>query len=510
MRAALVLTSTFLIVTVAFALPSCSSDPAASAPADDGGRPGEGGQADAEPPGSDAAPDGPVASVEYRAGSRLRPIVTTGGGAKIFNRMHDTLLDVDCTYVTLSDEQRHCAPDPKPGGTVYFTDAACTQKIVGWVASCAPATPVKYASYVDASIGCGARPEILELGVASAPATTYAKNGAACDVYAGSALAYRSVTRAVPPSELVPATVTREARGAQLFATYLDGADGSRQPFEIESGGAHAGACFESRMADGVTRCTPASLAYLGGQFTDATCTKPAALQAGYMLETCKLPPVAVESDHYDTCTDQYSPSLFDVGPKVAGASYQGSPASCTTSPSPGQGSTFWAQGAAIPDTDFAVVKHVRGTTTPLTVDSLAAATGETLHAASLFDPAHAFACAGWQTSDHKTRCVERQRADVTTYADAACSQPLAIVYHASPGCGPRAVPSYASLSVAGIGCEPAVLHLWSVGAKVSPAQVYTTSGGCTAQAPDPGVDYYATSPEIAPSALVELTEVME
>ena len=506
MRVLVAAAPVLILAAAAVFLPSCSDDPAAT-PADGDAGTGDGSTPDAVSPLVDAAPDGPTASLEYRGGTRLRPVVTTGGGAKLFSRFHDSMLDVDCTYETLLDGARHCAPTSTQPGRVYFLDATCTQKILGWPASCAPTTPAKYAEYTNYDIACSA-PEVLELGVASAPATTYEKQNGTCAAYAGPALTYRSVTRTVAPSELVTGTVAREPRGKQLFATYIDGSDGSRQPFAIEDSAPHAGRCDEMKMSDSSMRCAPTKLAFIEGLFGEATCTTEAAYEPGYTAD-CILPPVAILASLQGTCSGFYAAKYFEVGAKLAGPVYQGSPASCTVYPGLAAESRFYGKGAAIADTAFAALKHVHGSGTPLDIDSLAVETGETLHASSFWDPAHAFACAASKASDGKTRCASRQ-ADVLDFADAACAQPLATVDHTNAGCAAAVAPAYVSLSVPTADlCGPASLRLWRVGAKVSPAQVYGGSS-CTGHPPSAGVDYYATTTEVPAAELVELTELTE
>jgi len=507
MRVLVAVTSAFVLLTGTLALPSCSDDPSgatadAGAGSDGDGTPEAG-------PLVDAAPDAPAAAVEYRGGTRLRPIVTSGGGAKLFSRFHDTLLGVDCAYETLLDGARHCAPTSPLPGSVYFTDAACTQKVVGWIATCSPTTPDKYAQYMNSTLGCTA-PEILELGAASTPATTYEKQGGTCMPYAGSALTYRSVARTVPPSELVTGTVAREPRGKQLFATYIDGTDGSRQPFGIEDGAPHAGPCDATNAGDGALRCTPTKLAFIELLYSDTTCTTDAAYQPGYSSDQCALAPVAILESVPNTCASFYTPKYYEPGPKVTGTIYQGSPGSCSPLAGQSAGSTFFSKGAAIPDTSFAALKHVQSTGTPLAIDSLAVDTGEKVRASSFWDPVHAFACTSSKATDGKTRCASRQ-ADAQSFADAACTQPLATVPRVGAGCAAAVPPSYVSIDEpAANDCGPSTLHLWHVGAKVSPAQVYQQGSGCSASSPNAGVDYYATTGEVPAAELVELTEVTE
>jgi hypothetical protein len=509
MRVLAALASAAVVLAATFALPSCSEDSSATTTdggtgVDDGGMPEVG-------PIPDSAPaDGPnAASVEYRAGTRLHPIVTTGGGAKLFHRLHDALLDVDCAFATLGDGALHCAPTAEIAGAIYFTDAACTQRIVGWQATCAPAIPAKYALSTTTVTGCPSV-DVLELGAASAPATTYALSNGTCAVYPGAPLTYRSVTRVVPPSELVAGTITHEARGKLLSTTYFDGADGSRQPLGVESSAPHAGPCDEARTGDGALRCAPTRLAFLEGLYGNAGCTTTAALEPGYATDSCNLPAAAILDSVPGTCAGTYALKYYDVGAKVTGAIYQGGPAACTLAPTPQLGTSFYAQGPLLPDTTFAALKHVQSAGTPLALDTTTLDTGESLHATTFWDPARSAPCTARKASDGKTRCMGRPL-DLPTFADAACSQPLVVSYHAAPGCA-LPVPAVVWTETRAVNsCVPGTVRGWTVGAKVTPpAQIYVGSA-CSPDLPDTlNADYYAATAELAPSSLVELTEVTE
>ena len=506
MRGFVALTPAAVVLATMLVLPSCSDDP--SSPATDGGVV-TGDATPMDPPHEGGLPgDGSVASADYRAGTRLHPIFTTGGGARLFDRLHDSQLDTDCSYAKVADGTLRCLPTSPRSGSVYFTDPSCAQKIVAWQATCAPSTPDKYAVYTNFEVGC-ATPEVLELDVASAPATTYEMNSGACVAYAGAALTYRSVTRTVPPSELVAATVSREPRGKQLFNTHYEGADGSRQLFGVEDGAPHAGPCDAAKAGDGTLRCAPTNLAFIESLYSEATCTTPAAYRPGYTSASCNTAPVAILESANGVCAGTNAAKYYDVGAKVSGPIYQGSPASCSVAASLGAGSTFYAKGAAIPDSALAALKRVPSAGTPLGVDVLAVDSGEELRATSFWDPARNAPCRAGKASDGKTRCVGSP-GDSPTFADASCVQALAVVYHAAAGCM-APVPTHIWTLTAGVNiCAAGTVRGFTVGGKVTPAQIYSGSS-CTPIAPDTvNADYYATTAEIAPTDLVELTEVTE
>jgi hypothetical protein len=319
------------------------------------------------------------------------------------------------------------------------------------------------------------------------------------------------VTRTVPPSELVPATLVREPRGPQLFATYIDGADGSRRPYGIEDGAPHAGPCAEAKMGDGVLRCAPTKLAFAEAYFSDATCTATAAYQPGYSSDACKLTPTAILETAFGACAGTYAPKYFDVGAKVAGTIYQGSPASCATlAVPPAPGSTFFGKGAAIPETALATLKHVESAGTALALDSTTVETGQVLHPTSFWDPTRGASCTARKAADGSTRCMGRP-VDTSTFADAGCTQPLVVLYHAAPGCAAPLPKHLWTEAAAPNNCGQGTVRGWTVGAKIAPpVQVYTGSSCSPVPADTASADYYAMTGELAPTDLVELTEITE
>jgi hypothetical protein len=318
------------------------------------------------------------------------------------------------------------------------------------------------------------------------------------------------VTRTVAPSELVAATVAREPRGKQLSATYFDGADGSRQLFGLEDSAPHAGPCGEANIGNETTlRCAPKKLAFIEGFFSDATCTTtPAAYAPGYGAAGCKGAPVAILDSVSGTCSD-YQAKYYDVGAKLPDTVYRGVPASCMVATSQGPGTAFYAQGAAIAESAFAVMKHTQSAEKPLALDFTVTETNEKLEDTSLWDPNLAERCAGRQATDGKTRCMGRT-IDSPTFADAACLQPLAVVYHGPPGCAPPVPAHIWTETPAAKICGAGTVRGFIVGAKVTPAPIYSGSS-CTQLLPDTvNADYFAMTRELAPTELVELTDVTE
>jgi hypothetical protein len=485
---------------------------AASCGSDDGSSPTSSADAGSDAPPNDGAPpvdaphDAPPLTAEYKSGTRLRPYVRVGGTTKLFDRWRDTKLDVDCYFdVLTTNETPRCRPETS--GWVFFADDKCTQRVVAWTSECVPPVAPKYAQYTDPTKPC-ATLEIVEIG-AALPATTAFELGSdgKCTAWASGPLTLRAVSRTVAPSELVSATITKEPRGKQLLRSYLDGEDGSRQPWRIEDSAPHAGPCYDQHTTDGELRCIPAYGAFANDFFSDPTCTtKRAGLKSGFTPTECSYPAKVVFE--YDANACRASATLSEVGPTEPGPVYEGTPAACNVQPfSAASGFTFYDIGAPIPSTSFAKLKHVPTTSTPLGIDTLAVESGEVVQAYDFWDPVHTTACVRSKAADGKLRCLPQVGGGTPWFADAACKTPLAGVQHPS-GCATPAVPKHVLVLTPGTCTDPeGPTHVHKVGAKVTPATVYFD---CTPMPPPADMDFYETTGEVPASELVEITELLE
>ena len=133
------------------ALAGCGSDPEPGAdgargpagavgergPAGEPGAPGPAGAA-----GKDGAP-GPVGpeNATTRSGSRIRARYLLGAdGSRQWLSWTDTMTGQPCTYRAASDKLTRCLPEKFFGGSVFFSDAACTSAVFVW----SPGTPTTY------------------------------------------------------------------------------------------------------------------------------------------------------------------------------------------------------------------------------------------------------------------------------------------------------------------------------------------------------------------------------
>jgi hypothetical protein len=478
-----------IFVGLAVALVACSSDPSASNT--DGGF-------DASLD-TDAAPP-PVP--EWRAGSRLHPIVTTNGVVKAWSGFHDNTFDNDCSFMMLEDGALHCAP-LAAGGSVYYTDAACTQPVMGYSTLCPHDSP-KYARSTDYVGGCSAN-RVVELGAATTPASIFSKTGKGCAAYSGPALSYQQVTRTVAPSEMVSGTVSRQNRGPQLAMTYIDGEDGSRQPYGIEDA-TRKGTCIASTANDATLRCLPSVVAYVGPFFGDSACTTIAAFKPGY-ADSCNVAPTAVQELLSTACG--FSPTFFEPGPKVAGPVYQSASTCDLYVPSATDIDSFYGKGAPIADGSFAALHWVPTSESPLALNRLTVASGESVGRPGFWDAVHHTQCIPTLAADGKTRCIPSGAR--ATYSDSGCTQPI-LAQTQLPMCTTLTVPTFLNELIVDAACGPFKNRVYGVGAKIPTPNVYYAGspGKCQDAGSTKNMDFYASTPEITATEWVELTNVVE
>lgn len=438
---------------------------------------------------------GPVP--EWRSGTRLRPVVTTEGHVKRFSFFHDTTLGVDCRFTPMSDGALHCAPMETQ--VIEYSDAGCTQPMVV-VSHCELPLARYYSSAFDPQARCGL-PSVFEVGPSMVPAARYEVKAGVCTQSPVTAdHDYFAVTRFLAPSELVSATESREARGARLMMSHLEGDDGSRQPYFIKDTAMGMGACSPRIASDGQLRCLPDDVALMGSDYAGPSC-EPVATKQGFLhVETCNDPPTAVSMADPASCFRQY----FEVGRNVPGPGYP-SP-QCNTAPYPvGPGATYWQRGPSIPDRDFALISYSITGGTSLVRKDPTVATGERLEAPLFWDSVHQAACDSQPTADGKTRCVPlnpNYEYSMIRYTDAACTSPVVGVFR----CDLRG-PFAWIYDDAADACHMGRVHVHSLGPIVPVSALYRQPG-CV---PDNSstIPFRTLGPEIT-NELIELNDVME
>ena len=102
--------------------------------------------------------------------------------------------------------------------------------------------------------------------------------------------------------------------------------------------------------------------------------------------------------------------------------------------------------------------------------------------------------------ADGRERCMPPSQSVLTLFADAACKQAMAVASAACP-------PKYSVMSEQA-DCGAARVHIYSIGATMTPARVYLSAGGtCIDAGPaDPSAAYYEVGAEVPASSFVSAT----
>lgn len=132
----------------------------------------------------------PDAKAQSSSGSRLRAKYMNGAdGSKQFLGWYDSLRKEDCNFGTASDGSTRCLPAATAYPAGSFSDAGCTQVLVGVskTATCAAAVP-KYVATLDTT-GCSPRFEVRGAGARFTGTDIYAGTPASCTKLAGSSVA---------------------------------------------------------------------------------------------------------------------------------------------------------------------------------------------------------------------------------------------------------------------------------------------------------------------------------
>jgi hypothetical protein len=234
--------------------------------------------------------------------------------------------------------------------------------------------------------------------------------------------------------------------------------------------------------------------------------TKRIGIKSGFTPEECSVPPTAVYE--YDTSSCPAYTKLSALGAQETGTIYEGTPAACNAQTfSTASGFTAYDVGAALPNETFAKLMHVPTSATPLGVDTITVDTGEVVEAFRFWDPVHMWACDRSTGADGTQRCLPSS-GGTSYFADAQCkTTPLLGVQH-PPGCASPYVQPFVLVLEPGTCTGPeGPIHVYKVGAKVTPATVYQS---CTPMTPPANMDFYTTTGEVPASELVEITESME
>jgi hypothetical protein len=451
--------------------------------------------------GASAAPP----SGTYHQGSRLRAhFWDGGGGATAFIDWYDSLLSISCAFGVGEDGKRRCLPTAQaPSGPSLYLDAACTKP------ARTGATTAFEVSLATAATCIGADVTLHVDVLTSVIATSlYSSDGTSCVpaiVPAGTTVA---AVQPADPSQFLEVDTVVEDRGGGLDLEVLVAKDGTRQLGRTLDH-ARSVACIDQHG-----RCIATTASGSSPAFTDPSCTQTVVGAFGcYIDRGCPPPPFAV-----DATTDPASCATTLTGVHALAATpvfaYEGSSGSACMPAGVNQNVCgFFPEAAAVDVATFPAMSDGRIGTGRLVEPTVNGPDGRLVAdvGSGFLDTQSGQSCQPASFADGVSRCVG-QLANVSLagerfFADAACTQPLALVESAGGCSGTPA--AYAAqyddtytMDASGTGVfTPGthIQHVFPLGARFQGATVYAQidASSCFALGTTTG-PYALVEPEVA------------
>jgi hypothetical protein len=183
-------------------------EPGEVGPAGEQGPQGEpGAQGDAGPPGPPGKDGSGLAS-----GTRLKARFDVGDdGARAFLGWRDSALDVVCDVAVASDGERRCLP-LSSGGSVLYSDSACTIGVLARNGAPFSCGVPKYARSTQAITACGGEARVYAIGVelSDPPPTWYRLDPDGCKFYGGLPGPYYDLGTEIDPSTFARLTTMQD------------------------------------------------------------------------------------------------------------------------------------------------------------------------------------------------------------------------------------------------------------------------------------------------------------
>ncbi len=350
---------------------------------------------------------------------RLHARYEVAGSARRQVGWHDEELDVDCTFDAFIENLEHrCLPPVTATETSYYADPACTETVV-------PSFDIPMGGYLmDASVdSCLAGPRIYEVGETLDANHAYWVMNGVCGLIGGSAGPFVRRGKEVPKTRFAVAREEHTVPGQLSLVTE----DGARQAWGGWDG---QRAVTLTKTSDHRLRWGPASFAYSGfGDFADDACSVGAAVKD---MESARCPVDAAQVYENDACG--YSVSFAALGAPIATSYSKSDSGTCEAEPQAGLPAYFWAMGDLIPNADLlelgftnegeGAVKVRRATLLGQSVERYANGGNNPPSVDPFVDGESGLICEPQPAADGRTRCLPPPTS-TTTFADAACSEPL-------------------------------------------------------------------------------------
>jgi hypothetical protein len=442
-------------------------------------------------------------SPAFESGSRLRARIYDGGEARAFIHWHDIQRDEDCSFARATDGVWRCLPD---GNGIGYLDAACTSPF----AVVPGANPAPSATRGDgqggaACDGASSQYPVYAVGAPiSVTSVAFYRDGATCLQTTPPDASYDTYALGaeLDPSAFVAADLVDEARGRRLAARIFKAEDGAieiARILDVRRGQE----CMLPPLALDEGPCLPIDLAWSIGEFADAACSQPTAYTSSFapggVGPGCPGPGVAV-SYEFSACGD-VTLGFNKLADAVSTAYSLDQNGQCVADAIGGH--MDYRLGAAIPATDFADLFHDAAGGGRLRSAEIAARDGGggfmTESYLPFFDSQLNRRCAPMEFCDGSYHCLPTDLPQSAPYyADAACSQRLALAY-TSPDCATAPPPTRVIFYPPSGGCYTTAT-IYDLGAPRSPSEVWRLdSGGCVSAPTDQGAGfhYYAVGAQV-------------
>jgi hypothetical protein len=456
--------------------------------------------------GSDGASLTP-ARPDFTSGSRLRARVVRADGVSLFAGWHDRVHDVDCSFAEAADGAIRCVPSGSSvasAGPAYL-DAACAAPAIS--AGSPDCPPPKLAVERDS---CG---RVTSIGRVATDLVTvdsvYYKHGdgSCTSGVGGGGRTSLTISERLPLTAFVSAKKVDVSRGGRLAQTYLEAEDGSAQAFELIDTDLET-SCTAFRRTD---RCVPQSAAWVFGAYSDPSCTNVLAGTIYPFTAACgTAPKLVIDDPGWGSPWDRKGcgppgPTFFEVGARATGEIYSSAAAGC--SQVSGDGLELFSVGPPTAPEALARLIHGSSGAGRIKLRAYADERGTRLVGYTLFDSARDEECDAALARDGAIRCLPNPQpfgAYSPYFSDSGCTVPTVAT---RPGC--TAPPLVQIVEAGSCGADP-TRRLYTVGAKLTAAEVYTKQGNACVTAPLPkDQDLYATT-EIDPAAFALVQRTTE
>lgn len=377
-------------------------------------------------------------AVPYVSGQRLRADLVGVAGAEILIGWWDTKLSTHCSFGHDERGDIRCLPGlHRTAGLLYrdralnvngaaplvglrFLDADCTVPVHVSPPG-VPAPP--YAAGAEDVVPCVAPPEVRyrmhRVGAPRTVTTLYQSFGGDCVADpAGEGEVVYDLEEVVDPGMFVPAEKARATWPSGLEVVVVKAADGARQAvFAID--GRRDAACWGANYYgknDGLCLPMLGRVAFLGGDYTDETCTSP----VGYDRAdpTCGPPLVVFELAE--------GLIAYETGDAVDEAAVYTSSLQTGCTPAAPDGKRYFRHGPLIPDATFPTLRSSSSGDGVVTAQVITDEAGTPIRSVGLLSTGEH--CTPQTNCDGMLRCVPHGLIRGPTFdyfADDTCTEPL-------------------------------------------------------------------------------------